>query len=76
MRLRSWRGLVEGLRGTGLMFTRARSRIKTARPLPRIFVTRTADAARDRAGEDIAIINAPAVLAFGIASAGEGGHPP
>jgi hypothetical protein len=31
---------------------------------------------RDHADMDIAIIDVPAVLAFGIASAGDGGHGP
>jgi hypothetical protein len=39
-----------------------------------IFVDRTAGASRNRAHAHVAVIDVPAVAAFGIASAGEIGH--
>src|SRR5260370_35227198 len=48
--------------------------IEAARPTPRVFIVRNAGADGDRAGVDVAIIDVPAVLAFWVAAAGEGGH--
>jgi hypothetical protein len=50
--------------------------IEAAFPFPLIDVRRAAHAPRDRTDMDIAVIGVPAVLAFGIAVAGEGGHRP
>src|SRR5260370_5658561 len=48
--------------------------IEPANPTPRVFIVRNAGADGDRAGVDVAIIDVPAVLAFWVAAAGEGGH--
>jgi transposase len=52
------------------------ARVETANPSPRILVLRNAGADGDRADMDVSVIDVPAVLAFGIATAGEGGHGP
>src|ERR1700733_11690709 len=53
----------------------AHARVETAAPFPLVDVDRTAGAPRDRADAGVAIKDAPAVLAFGVAAAGgEGGH--
>jgi hypothetical protein len=49
--------------------------IETAMPFPRILAMRVAAAIRDRADMDIAVIDVPDVLPFGIAAAGELGVP-
>jgi hypothetical protein len=51
-----------------------RARIKAAGPAPRIFVMWNPGSERNRADVNIAVIDVPAVVAFGIATAGEGGH--
>jgi hypothetical protein len=70
--------------GAGLVERRSRSvgaiawmatRIETAVPLPRIGVMRVADAPRDRASVDIAVVDVPAFLAgFSRSTAGELRH--
>jgi hypothetical protein len=50
--------------------------IEAAAPAPRIFVMGDADAEGDRAGVDVAIIDMPAFVAFGVSAAGESGHVP
>jgi hypothetical protein len=43
-------------------------------PLPGFLVAWLANTARDRANVNVAEIDVPAILAFGISAAGEGGH--
>jgi hypothetical protein len=50
--------------------------IEAAAPAPGIFVMGDADAEGDRAGVDVAIIDMPAFVAFGVSAAGESGHVP
>jgi hypothetical protein len=56
------------------LLARLRTGIEAAIPFPRILVMWLTDAARDRAHANIAEIDVPAVLAFGISTAGEFGH--
>jgi hypothetical protein len=56
------------------MFARLRSGVKAAPPAPLIDVNRAPDAPRDRADVNIAEIDVPAVLAFGVSAAGKFGH--
>jgi hypothetical protein len=43
-------------------------------PFPLVDIGRAAHAPRNRANVDVAIEDVPAVFAFGISAAGEGGH--
>ena len=56
------------------LFVRTGSRIEAALPLPGFLVAWLANTARDRANVNVAEIDVPAVLAFWILAAGEGGH--
>jgi hypothetical protein len=67
-------GLIESCGGAVGALPGMRARVEATRPAPRILVMRNAGAERDRAHVHVAIIDVPAVLAFGIAAAGEGGH--
>ena len=69
-------GLVKSRRRTAGAFAGLAARIEAASPAPRIFIVPDAGAVRDRADMDVAVIDVPAVLAFGIAAASEGGHTP
>jgi len=51
------------------MLARPAAGIEAANPLPRVRVARVADAPRDGAYLDVAVIDMPAVGAFGIAAA-------
>jgi hypothetical protein len=50
--------------------------IEAARPLPRVCVGRIAGANCQSADLDLAVIDVPAVGAFGVSAAGEGGRGP
>jgi hypothetical protein len=52
------------------------ARIKAGIPFPRIGITRIAGAPANRADLHVAVIDVPAIGAFGIAAEGEGGHGP
>jgi hypothetical protein len=67
-------GLVEGFSGAVALLVGLGSRIEAAGPAP--LVDGDARLCRDGADMDIAVIDAPAVLAFGITAAGEGRHGP
>src|SRR6476620_5134333 len=67
-------GLVEGRSGPGGAFARPRAWIEAAAPLPLRGGVGIADAPRDGADVYVAIMNVPAVLAFGISAAGEFRH--
>ena len=56
------------------MLAWAAARIEPAHPFPWIFVMGNAAAHRDSADLHVAVIDVPAVAAFWIAAAGEGGH--
>jgi hypothetical protein len=61
------------------VLARVTARIKAACPFPRIGIVRIAGATRDGADVNcikgaVAIVDVPAVGAFGVAAAGEGGH--
>jgi hypothetical protein len=64
----------EDLSRAGLNLSWPAAGIEAATPFPRIFIMRAADANRDRSYVDIAVIDVPAVQAFGISAAGDGGH--
>jgi hypothetical protein len=66
--------LVEGGGRAAALFARIGSRIEAAQPLPGFLVVWLANTAHDRANVNIAEIDVPTVLAFGIPTAGEGGH--
>ena len=62
--------IVKGFSRTSPMFAGPSPRIEAARPFPRIFVMRTPDPPCDGAGLDVAIIDMPAIRAFGTKPAG------
>ncbi len=66
--------MVESRRGAAGAFARSRARIEAAAPLPLRGGVGIADAPRDGADMNVTEIDMPAVLAFGITAAGEGGH--
>jgi hypothetical protein len=57
------------------IFPRLGSRVEAEDPAPLIKIDRSAGADRDRADMDIAAIDVPAIVDFGIAAAGELGYP-
>jgi hypothetical protein len=61
-------------RGAGRFLSGFRSGVEAATPFPLVDVNRAAGAARNRSDMHIAVIDVPAILAFGITAAGEGGH--
>jgi hypothetical protein len=68
--------LVEGGGRAVKIFAWRRARVEAADPAPRVLMMRDAGADSDRADADVSVIDVPAVLAFGIAAAGELGHGP
>ena len=66
--------MVEGGGCAAALFVRGGPRIEAAQPLLSFLVVGLANTARDRANVNVAEIDVPAVLAFGIPAAGEGGH--
>jgi hypothetical protein len=61
-------------RGAAALLAGVRARIEAAEPLSRVLVMRLAYAARDGADLNVTVVDVPAILAFGIAVAGEFGH--
>jgi len=68
--------MVEIDRRAALALSRPSTRVKSATPLPLIFVDPAARASRDSTYAHVTVMDVPTVGAFGIAAAGEGGIPP